>query len=65
MTLELAQDVLRPLLPSESAGDIPSDLIIKETADYYTLTREELLGPIALTPTCDARARSPCTCAGS
>jgi chromosomal replication initiator protein len=55
VTLELAQDVLRPLLPSESAGDIPSDLIIKETADYYTLTREELLGPSRSRPLVTAR----------
>src|SRR5207244_12601710 len=45
VTLGLAQDVLRPLLPSDSASDIHSDLIIKETAEYYTLTRDELLGP--------------------
>jgi len=55
VTLELAQDVLRPLLPSESAGDIPSDLIIKETADYYTLTRADLLGPSRSRPLVTAR----------
>ena len=55
VTLELAQDVLRPLLPSESAGDIPSELIIKETADYYTLTPDELLGPSRSRPLVTAR----------
>jgi chromosomal replication initiator protein len=55
VTLELAQDVLRPLLPSESAGDIPSELIIKETAEYYTLTREDLLGPSRSRPLVTAR----------
>jgi chromosomal replication initiator protein len=55
VTLELAQDVLRPLLPSDAAGDIPSDLIIKETADYYTLTRDDLLGPSRSRPLVTAR----------
>ena len=55
VTLELAQDVLRPLLPSDAIGDIPSDLIIKETADYYTLTRNDLLGPSRSRPLVTAR----------
>jgi chromosomal replication initiator protein len=55
VTLELAQDVLRPLLPAASSGDIPSDLIIKETADYYTLTRDDLLGPSRSRPLVNAR----------
>ena len=55
VTLELAQDVLRPLLPSDSAGDIPSDLIIGETAAYYSLTREDLFGPSRSRPLVIAR----------
>jgi chromosomal replication initiator protein len=55
VTLELAQDVLRPLLPNESAGDIPPELIITETAEYYTLTRTELLGPSRSRPLVTAR----------
>jgi len=55
LTLELAQDVLRPLLPSEAAGDIPSELIISETAVYYTLTPADLLGPSRSRPLVTAR----------
>ncbi len=55
VTLELAQDVLRPLLPSDSSSDIASDLIIKETADYYALTREDLLGQSRSRPLVTAR----------
>ena len=55
VTLELAQDVLRPLLPTDAASDIPSDLIIGETASYYTLTPEELLGPSRSRPLVTAR----------
>ena len=55
LTLELAQEVLRPLLPSEAAGDIPSELIIKETATYYTLDPADLLGPSRSRPLVTAR----------
>ncbi|TMK16503.1 MAG: chromosomal replication initiator protein DnaA [Actinobacteria bacterium] len=55
VTLDLAQDVLRPLLPSESAGDIPSELIITETAEYYTLTRADMIGPSRSRPLVTAR----------
>ena len=55
LTLELAQEVLRPLLPSDAAGDIPSELIIGETAKYYTLEPSELLGPSRSRPLVTAR----------
>ena len=55
MTLELAQDVLRPLLPSEAAGEIPSELIIGETATYYQLDPGDLLGPSRSRPLVTAR----------
>ena len=55
VTLSLAQDVLRPLLPPEGAGEIPADLIIKETAGYFSITREELLGPSRSRPLVTAR----------
>lgn len=45
VTLELAQEVLRPLLPSEGSDDMPADLIVSECAAYFTLSRDELLGP--------------------
>ncbi|MFA5890615.1 MAG: chromosomal replication initiator protein DnaA [Actinomycetota bacterium] len=44
LTLELAQEVLQPLLPQDGAGEIPADLIINECARYFSLAREELLG---------------------
>ena len=55
VTLALAQDVLRPLLPSEGAGDIPIEAIIKETTTYFSVTRDELLGPSRSRPLVTAR----------
>ncbi|HVL91648.1 MAG TPA: chromosomal replication initiator protein DnaA, partial [Actinomycetota bacterium] len=45
VTMDLAQEVLRPLLPPDSANDIAVDAIIAETLSYFGLTRDELLGP--------------------
>ncbi|MHB8510771.1 MAG: chromosomal replication initiator protein DnaA [Actinomycetota bacterium] len=45
VTLELANEVLRPLLPLESANDIAVDAIIAETASYFTINKDDLLGP--------------------
>jgi chromosomal replication initiator protein len=55
ITLPLAQDVLRPLLPSEGAPDIPPDLIIRETAAYFSIRPEDLLGPSRSRPLVTAR----------
>ena len=55
VTLALAQEVLRPLLPSEGAGDIPVEAIIKETSSYYSVSRDELLGPSRSRPLVTAR----------
>ncbi len=55
VTLTLAQDVLRPLLPSEGTGDIPVEAIIKETTSYFSVTREELVGPSRSRPLVTAR----------
>ena len=55
VTLSLAQEVLRPLLPSEGSGDIPVEAIIKETSSYYSVSRDELLGPSRSRPLVTAR----------
>ncbi|HVL33827.1 MAG TPA: chromosomal replication initiator protein DnaA [Actinomycetota bacterium] len=45
ITLELAQEVLKPLLPRDGIDEIPSQLIINECAQYFGVSREELIGP--------------------
>ncbi|MGH2792843.1 MAG: chromosomal replication initiator protein DnaA [Actinomycetota bacterium] len=55
VTLALAQEVLRPLLPSEGAGDIPVEAIIRETTSYYSVSRDELVGPSRSRPLVTAR----------
>ncbi len=42
ITLELAQMVLKDLLPEPSAVDITVGLIMTETADYFSLTLDDL-----------------------
>ncbi|MBW3603343.1 MAG: chromosomal replication initiator protein DnaA [Actinobacteria bacterium] len=42
ITLELAQMVLKDLLPEPSAVDITVGLIMAETADYFSLTLDDL-----------------------
>lgn len=44
LTLQLAEEVLKPLLPQEGTADIPADLIINECAKYFAMSRDELLG---------------------
>jgi len=55
ITLELAQDVLRAVLPLDSAGDIGPDVIIAECATYFSLTRDDLLSPSRSRPLVQAR----------
>ncbi|MGH2829112.1 MAG: chromosomal replication initiator protein DnaA, partial [Actinomycetota bacterium] len=45
VTMELANEVLRPLLPPESANDIAVDAIIAECASFFSIAREHLIGP--------------------
>ncbi|HEX9776047.1 MAG TPA: chromosomal replication initiator protein DnaA [Actinomycetota bacterium] len=45
ITLSLAEEVLKPLLPNEQPGGIPPDLIISECADYFSFPRADLVGP--------------------
>ena len=45
VTLELAQEVLRPLLPAEQTADVQVEAIIAETMTYFGCPRAELLGP--------------------
>jgi len=55
VSLELAQEVLRPLLPRDGVDEIPADLIIAECVAYFSITREELLGPGRSRPLVAAR----------
>ncbi|MGZ4119278.1 MAG: chromosomal replication initiator protein DnaA [Actinomycetota bacterium] len=55
VTLELAQEVLRPLLPRDGSDEIPADMIIAECAAYFSIPREELLGPGRSRPLVAAR----------
>jgi chromosomal replication initiator protein len=45
LSVELAQEVLQPVLPLEDASDVPADLIINECARYFGIERSDLLGP--------------------
>lgn len=45
VSLELAQEVLKPLLPKDGSDEIPPGLIIAECASYFGVSRDELLGP--------------------
>jgi chromosomal replication initiator protein len=55
VTLELAQEVLRPLLPQEGSCEIPAEAIIAECVQYFGIAREELLGPGRSRPLVAAR----------
>ncbi|HEX9711831.1 MAG TPA: chromosomal replication initiator protein DnaA [Actinomycetota bacterium] len=55
VTLELAKEVLRPLIPPEGEGDIPADLIISECCEYFGMSRADLLGPSRSRPLVQAR----------
>src|SRR6266536_896462 len=55
VTLELAQEVLRPLVPRDGADEIPADVIIAECAAYFSIARDELLGPGRSRPLVAAR----------
>ena len=55
VTMQLAQEVLRPLLPAENVGDIPADVIISECCAYYSVERADLVGPSRSRPLVTAR----------
>jgi chromosomal replication initiator protein len=55
VTLELAQEVLKPLLPRDGSDEIPADLIIAECIAYFSIKRDELLGPGRSRPLVAAR----------
>jgi chromosomal replication initiator protein len=44
VTMELAQEVLKPLLPRDGIDEIPAGVIISECALYFGITRDELIG---------------------
>jgi len=45
ITLEMAKDVLRDLLPEEELQEITLDRIIKTTADYFGISARQLVSP--------------------
>ena len=55
VTLNLAQEVLRPVLPDTDTHEIPVDLIINETSEYFEVPRPDLLGPSRSRPLVQAR----------
>ncbi len=55
VTTDLAQEVLRPLLPSEETDDVPADLIISVCADFFGVDRRDLLGQSRSRPLVQAR----------
>jgi chromosomal replication initiator protein len=55
VTMDLAQEVLRPLLPDEKAADVQVEAIIAETATFFSIPRVDLLGPSRSRPLVLAR----------
>jgi chromosomal replication initiator protein len=55
VTMDLAQEVLRPLLPAEKAADVQVEAIIAEAATFFSIPREDLLGPSRSRPLVLAR----------
>lgn len=55
VSMELAQEALKPLLPKEGPVDIPASLIIKECANYFSIGRDDLLGQSRSRPLVAAR----------
>ncbi len=55
VTMELAQEVLKPLLPRDGAEDIPASVIISECASYFQIPRDELISASRSRPLVQAR----------
>jgi chromosomal replication initiator protein len=55
VTMDLAQEVLKPLLPRDGAEEIPASVIISECANYFQIAREELTGQSRSRPLVAAR----------
>jgi chromosomal replication initiator protein len=55
LTLDLAREVLSPLIAPEGANEIRPDLIIAECLEYFGLKRDELVGPSRSRPLVQAR----------
>jgi chromosomal replication initiator protein len=55
VTLALAHEVLRPLLPNDTSHDVAVGAIIAETSAYFGISREDLLGPSRSRPLVLAR----------
>ena len=55
VTLDLAKEVLKPLLPDEDSGDIPAEAIISACTEYFGFDRKDLVGPSRSRPLVQAR----------
>jgi chromosomal replication initiator protein len=55
LTLDLAHEVLSPLIAPEGANEIRPELIIAECIAYYAISRADLVGPSRSRPLVQAR----------
>ncbi len=55
LTLELAQEVLSPLIAPEGANEVRPEMILAECASYFGVSRAELIGPSRSRPLVQAR----------
>lgn len=55
VTLELAQDVLRSLLPNSAEARVTPDLVIRLAAEYFDLTTDDIKSPNRSRPLVTAR----------
>ncbi|MPZ69099.1 MAG: chromosomal replication initiator protein DnaA [Actinobacteria bacterium] len=62
VTLELAQDVLRSLLPNSAEARVTPDLVIRVAADYFDLSIEDIKSPNRSRPLVTARQISMYLC---
>ena len=62
VTLELAQDVLRSLLPNSAEARVTPDLVIRVASDYFDLTTDDIKSPNRSRPLVTARQISMYLC---
>jgi chromosomal replication initiator protein len=55
LTLDLAQEVLSPLIAPEGANEVRPEVIMAECASYFGVSRAELIGPSRSRPLVQAR----------
>ncbi|MDQ4124764.1 MAG: chromosomal replication initiator protein DnaA [Actinomycetota bacterium] len=62
LTLDLAQQVLRTLLPESREARVTSDLVVSVAADYYDVTPEEICSSSRSRPLVNARQMAMYLC---